>query len=191
MQLSGIGYTWTWQTGAWGPCVNGSQTRTVTCVGGTCDPATKPAETQSCTVPPVGNQIPITIKPTVSGTNGGGRELPEYAIDNDPNTVWSNGQRQDVADAFIQFDAGQEVTWASAVFTLPAAWAGDYARTPQIYVGNNANAGSVVASTVTGTSTMTVTFPTPVKGRYFRLTAKKTAGASKWLSVGDAKFYKP
>ena len=44
--------------------------------------------------------------------------------------------------------------------------------------GNNANAGSVVASTVTGTSTMTVTFPTPVKGRYFRLTAKKTAGAS-------------
>lgn len=191
MVLSGSGYTGTWQTGTWGPCVNGTQTRTVTCVGGTCDPATKPAESQSCTTPPVGPTIPITAKPTVSGTNSGGRELPEYAIDNDPNTVWTNGVRQDAADAFIQFDAGQEVTFASAVFTVPATWANDYARTPQVYVGNNANAGSVVASTVSGTTTMTVTFPTPVKGRYFRLTAKRTVGAQNWFTVGDAKFYKP
>lgn len=185
-------YTGTWTAGTWGACANGSQTRTVICSNTNCDPTTKPAESQACgTNPPTGNAIAITIKPTVSGTNSGGRELPEYAIDNDPNTVWTNGVRQDVADAYIQFDAGAEVTFASAVFTVPPTWANDYARTPQVYVGNNANAGSVVASTVSGTTTMTVTFPTPVKGRYFRLTAKKTAGASKWFSIGDAKFYRP
>jgi len=48
-----------------------------------------------------------------------------------------------------------------------------------------------VAATISGTSTMTVTFASPVKGRYVRLTAKKTSGVSNWTTVGEAKFYKP
>ena len=44
-----------WSTGAWGNCINGTQTRTVTatpvgCTSGT--PANKPAISQSCTTPP-------------------------------------------------------------------------------------------------------------------------------------------
>lgn len=188
--------TWIPGTETCGACTNNSQTCTtpyVSSVAGCTPSGTKPAaltRTQACgTPPPTGNAIAITIKPTVSGTNSGGRELPEYAIDGNASTVWSNGARQDAGDAFIQFDAGSEVTWTSATFS--AGWVSDYARTPQVYVGNSATATTTTAATITGTSTMTVTFATPVKGRYFRLTAKKTNGVSNWFTVGEAKFYRP
>ena len=192
MQLSTSGYTGTWQTGEWGPCINGSKSRTVTCVGGTCDPATKPDETQPCTVtpPPSGTQISTAgWAVTASATNPGGREQPSYAIDGDPTKVWTSGIRQDASDQWIQFDAKTEQTFKS--ITFEAGWVSDYARTPQIYVGGSASGGAPVAATFSGTSTMTVTFASPVKGRYVRLTAKKTSGVSNWTTVGEAKFYKP
>lgn len=198
MVLSTGAVTCSWIPGTetCGACTNNSQTCTtpyVSSVAGCTPSGTKPAaltRTQACgTPPPTGNAIAITIKPTVSGTNSGGRELPEYAIDGNASTVWSNGARQDAGDAFIQFDAGSEVTWTSATFS--AGWVSDYARTPQVYVGNSATATTTTAATITGTSTMTVTFATPVKGRYFRLTAKKTNGVSNWFTVGEAKFYRP
>ena len=189
--------TCSWTPGAetCAPCVGTTQTCTtpyVTSVAGCTPGGSRPADvvrTQACgTPPPTGNTIAVTVE-RVSGTNPGGRELPAYAIDGNASTVWSNGARQDAGDAFIQFDAGSEVTWTSATFS--AGWASDYARTPVVYVGNSATSTTTTAATITGTSTMTVTFATPVKGRYFRLAAKKTNGVSNWFTVGEAKFYRP
>ena len=194
MQLSTSGYTGTWQTGEWGPCINGSKSRTVTCVGGTCDPATKPDETQPCTItpPPSGTQISTAgWEVKASATNPGGREQPSYAIDADLATVWTSGIRQDASDQWIQFAAPAEQTFKAASFALPTAWSNDYARTAQVYVGSSATGGAAVSATITGTNPMVVTFASPVKGKYFRLTAKKTAGVSNWFTVGAATFTKP
>lgn len=197
MVLSTGTVTCTWIPGAetCAPCVGTTQTCTtpyVSSVAGCTPGGSRPADvvrTQACgTPPPTGNTIAVTVE-RVSGTNPGGRELPAYAIDGNASTVWSNGVRQDAGDAFIQFDAGSEVTWTSATFS--AGWASDYARTPVVYVGNSATSTTATAATIAGTSTMTVTFATPVKGRYFRLTAKRTNGASNWFTVGEAKFYRP
>ena len=184
--------TWTCPP-TWSTCVNGSQSRTCTCTG-TCAGGSTRVETQACTVtpPPSGNTISTSgWTVTASATNPGGREQPSYAIDADLATVWTSGIRQDASDQWIQFAAPAEQTFKAASFALPTAWSNDYARTAQVYVGSSATGGAAVSATITGTNPMTVTFASPVKGKYFRLTAKKTAGVSNWFTVGAATFTKP
>ena len=191
MSLSGtVTPPGSWTCTTWSTCNGGQQTRTCTCSGTCADP--KPAESQDCTVtpPPSGNTISTagwTV--TASATNPGGRELPAYAVDGKLETVWSSGQRQDAVDAWIQFDAKTEQTFKSATFN--AGWVNDFARSPQVYVGASSTPIAGITATITGTSTMTITFPAPVKGRYFRLTAKKKTGASNWFTAGEATFFKP
>jgi len=184
--------TWTCPP-TWSTCVNGSQTRTCTC-SGTCSGGTTRVETQTCTVtpPPTGNTISTSgWTVTVSATNSGGRELPAYAIDADLATVWSSGIRQDASDQWIQFAAPTEQTFKTASFALPTAWSNDYARTAQVYVGSSSTGGAAVSATITGTNPMVVTFASPVKGKYFRLIAKRTNNAPNWFTVGAATFTKP
>ncbi len=175
MVLSGSGYTGTWQTGAWGPCVNGTQTRTVTCVGGTCDPATKPAESQACGVTPT-----MTARAFAFGVEGGIERLPKYIVDGDPKTFWISGKSMTADGAqWVDVDYGIIASRSSVSFDITNGYVNSYPRTFDVQVSNDGNSFTTVKSGVAGAYPKCSATFTAQSCRFIRVVCK-TANSNWW-----------
>lgn len=184
-------YPGTWQTGAWGPCTNGKESRLVTCTGGTCDPALKPAEIRDCvtTPPPTGT---ITAFASHTGTETGIVRDAAYMVDNNPSSFWISGRSMTAgtmnasgtvggSTQYIEFDYGAVVTRGSIAFDAPNAYVRSFPGLFDVWTTVDDVTWTKVRADVTGAyPTCTATF-TPVALKKLRVVCKKAN--SDWWGV--------
>lgn len=187
-----------WTCGAWSEwsaCVNGKQTRTRSCTStGDCASTASPAttETQTCGTttpeppapePPAGN-VPDRSKWKATASASWSNGQPAKAIDNDPNSAWTNGRAQQVGE-WLQVDLGADTKVSSVTFTLGAS--------PWDFIAGWKIQGSTDGKSWADMTTGTGKYGTPMTAtgswsiRYVRLYVIKANG-SMWVTVGNVEI---